>query len=69
MVLMQNSDAPFVADINMTSHAREKGNGVFLSPWTGGSYANPYYRHNKNGEGIADLFKSGLEFFKTIVVL
>ena len=58
MVIMQNSDA------NLISCNSAVGNGEFLSPWTGGSYSNPYYRHNKNGNGIADLFKSGMDFFK-----
>ncbi len=60
MVLMQNSDVNCVTKIH-------NGNGIFLSPWTGGSYPNPYYRHNKsisNGNGLADLFNAGVNFFK-----
>ena len=62
MVLMQNADMLTIAN-------HKEGNGIFLSPWTGGTLTtrNMYYRHNKNpngGDGIADLFKSGMDFFK-----
>src|SRR3977135_4535652 len=65
MVLMQNSDAHMVAD---AQDNRREDNGVFLSPCTGGSLStrNQYYRHNKNpkgGEGLTDLFKTGMDFF------
>jgi chorismate synthase len=61
MVLVQNFD-----EHNVTGGQQscKLGNGIYLSPWTGGSYSNSYYRHNKNGEGIADIFKAGLNFFK-----
>ena len=59
MVLMQNADMLTIAN-------HKEGNGIFLSPWTGGTLTtrNMYYRHNKSGDGISDLFKSGLDFFK-----
>ena len=66
---MQNSDVDMVADAHTHAHDnRREGNGVFLSPWTGGTLTtrNQYYRHNKNpnsGEGLADFFKSGIDFF------
>ena len=63
MVLVQNFD-----EHNVIGGPRYKmGNGIYLSPWTGGAYSNPYYRHNKNprdGDGLGDLFKAGLNFFK-----
>ena len=56
----------------MQTFDQHTGNGVFLYPpqyYAGngismGNFSNPYYRHNKNGNGIADLFKSAVGFFK-----
>src|SRR5213596_3499712 len=56
MVLIQNNELNILDD-----HDRRKiGCGIFLNPYSGSGY----YNHKKHGDGFADIFKSGVEFFK-----
>ena len=49
---------------NLQDHDYTKvGNGIFLSPYSGGGI-NEYYRHKKHGDGFFDIVKSGIDFFK-----
>jgi len=64
MVLIQNNEYDILED-----HDRRKiGSGIFLNPYSGSGYYN-HKKHNgilniRSGEGFADIFKSGVDFFK-----